>query len=312
MMQLGLFAEPQFGGSYDRLVELARWSEDNGLHAFARSDHYLNGEISAHATDAIVSLAGVAAETTSIRLVTLVSPITFRHPAVMAKAATTLDEISNGRFTLGVGTGWMESEHDAFGLDLPPLSERFDRLAEALAYVRAVFDGGGNVQGAHYTLSAPSVSPRGSVGLEIVVGGTGMQKTPALAGRFADEYNMFAADAETLAQRIEVMRDAASEAGRNPDDVLISMAGPGLVFEDDAAHQELLAQRAAKRDLSVDDYVAFLDERNVPHGTPAMAREAIERMADLGVGRYYVQEFSTLEDIDLDRMELVFSALQGA
>ncbi|MEE8485436.1 MAG: LLM class flavin-dependent oxidoreductase [Acidimicrobiia bacterium] len=312
MMELGLFVEPQLGGSYHRLVELAKWSEDNGLDAFARSDHYLHGETSAHATDAIVSLAGVAVETGSIRLVTLVSPITFRHPAVMAKAATTLDEISHGRFTLGVGTGWMESEHDAFGLDLPPLGERFDRLAEALAHIRLIFDGGGSVEGKYYSLDAPSVSPQASDGLKIVIGGSGKRKTPTLAGRFADEYNLFVTDAATLVERVEVMHSAATAAGRNPDDILISMAGPGLVFDDDAEYQSLLVDRAAKRELSVDDYVAFLDERNVPHGSPERAHEAIQRMAELGVGRYYVQEFSSLEDVDLTRMELIFSALQGS
>ncbi len=311
-MELGLFVEPQVGGSYARLVELARWAEENGLDAFARSDHYLNGDSSAHTTEALTALAGVAAETSTIRLATLVSPITFHHPSVMAKAATTIDEISNGRFTLGVGTGWMESEHDAFGLDLPPLRERFDRLSEALAYLRVVFGGGGSVQGEYYSLDAPSVAPTGSSGLKIVVGGTGMRKTPTLAGRYADEYNMFVADAATLTQRIDVMRQSAVEAGRNPDDILISTAGPGLVYEDEAAHREALTERGAKRDLSPDEYSAFLDERHVPHGIPDRAHGAIQRLAEIGVGRYYVQEVSALEEIDLDRMELVFAALRGA
>jgi alkanesulfonate monooxygenase SsuD/methylene tetrahydromethanopterin reductase-like flavin-dependent oxidoreductase (luciferase family) len=311
-MELGLFIEPQLGGSYRRLVELAQWAETNGLDAFARSDHYLHGETTAHATDAMVSLAGVASETDSIRLITLVSPITFRHPAVMAKAATTLDEISGGRFSLGVGTGWMESEHEAFGLDLPPIGERFDRLAEALAFIRAVFDGGGAVEGEYYSLNAPSISPAASDGLKIVVGGTGKRRTPTLAGRFADEYNMFVSDAEALHRRVGVMRTAATDAGRNPDDILISMSGPGFVYEDEAAHREALTERGAKKDLSPDEYSAFLDERNVPHGPPERAHEAIQRMADLGVGRYYVQEFSSLEDVDLIRMELVFGALRGA
>jgi alkanesulfonate monooxygenase SsuD/methylene tetrahydromethanopterin reductase-like flavin-dependent oxidoreductase (luciferase family) len=311
-MELGLFVEPQLGGSYRRLVELAQWAESSGLDAFARSDHYLHMDTSAHATDAMVSLAGVALETDSIRLITLVSPITFRHPGVMAKSATTIDEISKGRFTLGVGTGWMESEHEAFGMDLPPLGERFDRFAEALAYIRAVFDGGGTVAGSHYSLDAPSVSPAASDGLKIVIGGSGKKKTPTLAGQYADEYNMFVTDAATLAQRVKVMRDAAEAAGRNPDDIKISMAGPGFVYEDEAAHQKALAERGAKRDLSTQDYAAFLDERNVPHGTAERAHEAIQRMSEIGVDRYYVQEVDALEDIDMDRLESVFGALKGA
>jgi len=311
-MELALFVEPQLGGTYQRLVELAQWSESMGLAAFARSDHYLHGETTAHATDAMVSLAGVASETDSIRLMTLVSPITFRHPGVMAKSATTLDEISGGRFALGVGTGWMESEHEAFGMDLPPLGERFDRFAEALAYIRAVLDGGGTIDGTYYSLNAPSVSPAGSDGLRIVVGGSGELKTPTLAGQFADEYNMFVTDAESLARRVGVMRAAAEAAGRNPDEILISMAGPGFVYEDEATHREELTQRGAKRDLTADEYAEFLDERNVPHGTPERAFEAIERMAEIGVDRYYVQEMTSLEEVDLDRLDLVFSSLKGS
>lgn len=311
-MELALFVEPQLGGTYQRLVELAQWSESNGLAAFARSDHYLHGNTSAHATDAMVSLAGVASETDSIRLMTLVSPITFRHPGVMAKAATTLDEISGGRFTLGVGTGWMESEHHAFGMDLPPLGERFDRFAEALAYIRAVFNGGGTLDGTYYSLNAPSVSPVGSEGLRIVIGGSGELKTPTLAGQFADEYNMFVTDAESLARRVGVMSAAAEAAGRSPDEILISMAGPGFVYEDEATHRKELTARGAKRDLLPDEYATFLDERNVPHGTPARAFEAIERMADIGVDRYYVQEMTSLEEVNLDRLDLVFSSLRGS
>lgn len=308
-MELGLFVEPQLGGSYERLVKLAQWSEENGLAAFARSDHYFHREVTAHATDAMVSLAGVATATDAIRLVTLVSPITFRHPAIMAKAATTLDEISTGRFTLGVGTGWMESEHEAFGIDLPPLGERFDRLAEALAYIRAVFNGGGTVDGEHYSLRAPSILPEGSDGLRIVVGGEGRTKTPTLAGQFADEYNLFVTDAETFAQRVSVMQRAAEAVGRDPEEIMVSMAGPGFVYEDDETYHEALTARGAKKNMSPYEYEAFLDARLVPHGPPWRAREGIERLAELGVGRYYVQEMTSLEDIDLTRLARVFDAL---
>ena len=308
-MELGLFVEPQMGGSYDRLVELARWAEDFGLDAFARSDHYLHMDHSADATDALVSLAGVAVETSRIRLVTLVSPITFRHPAIMAKAATTIDEISGGRFSLGVGTGWMQSEHDAFGLDLPPLGERFARLEESLAYITTVFAGGGSTKGDYYSFDHPSVSPAASNGLQIVVGGNGPRKTPRLAGAFADEYNMFVTDHDTLEQRLEVMREAALEAGRNPNDILISFAGPGFVYATDKEHRQALEQRGAKRDMSPDEYAAFLDARSVPHGTPDQASSAIQQMASWGVGRFYVQDISPLDEIDLDHLDMLFSAL---
>ena len=310
-MELGLFVEPQCGGSYDRLLELALWAENKGLAAFARSDHYLNGDDSAQASDALISFGGLGRDTNSIRLVSLVSPITFRHPAVMAKSATTIDEMSGGRFTLGVGSGWMESEHDAFDMDLPPLKERFDRLEEALEVITTIFAGGGSVSVTHYSLDAETVEPKASDGLEIVVGGGGMKKTPRLAGTYANEYNMFVAEKETLDQRLDVMRGAAQMAGRNPDEILISFAGPAFVYESEAEHRDALTTRGAKRELSPDEYAAFLDARSVPHGTPAQAYQAIEQMESWGVSRYYAQEYMPLDEIDFENIDRIFSALQG-
>ncbi|MGI9584634.1 MAG: LLM class flavin-dependent oxidoreductase [Acidimicrobiia bacterium] len=310
-MELGLFIEPQMGGSYQRLVELATWSEDFGLDAFARSDHYLHMDHSADATDALVSLAGVATATRSIRLSTLVSPISFRHPAVMAKAATTLDEMSNGRFTLGVGTGWMQSEHDAFGMDLPPMSERFERLEESLRYIRVVFDGGGSFSGDHYSFDLSQVGPKPSSGLKIVIGGSGPKKTPTLAGRYADEYNMFVTEHHLVEQRMDVMRRAAEEAGRDPDSILLSFAGPGFVYETEEEHASVLSGRAARKKLSVEEYSKYLDDRAVPHGVANRAHEAIIKMESWGVGRYYVQNLEPLGDISPDALSRIFAGLRG-
>lgn len=309
-MELGLFVEPQCGGSYDRLLELALWAEATGLDAFARSDHYLNGEESAHATDALVSFAGLARETSTIRLVSLMSPISFRHPAVMAKSATTIDEMSDGRFTLGVGTGWMEAEHDAFGMDLPPLAERFDRLEESLEVITTMFSGGGQVDGTYYSLDIDTVAPSASEGLKIVIGGSGPRKTPRLAGKYAHEYNSFLTDRESFDIRRQAMRSAATEAGRNPDDILISFSGPALVYASEAEHAAALVKRGARRDMTADEYSAFLDERCVPHGTPEPVRRTIDKMASWGVDRFYVQEYMPLDAVDLDRMERTFGALR--
>jgi len=300
------------GGSYRRLVELAQWAEGFGLDAFARSDHYLHLDTSADATDALVTLGGLAIETERIRLVTLVSPITFRHPAVMAKAATTIDGMSNGRFTLGVGTGWMESEHDAFGFDLPPLNERFAMLDEALAYIRTVFAGGGEFFGDYYKLKHPTISPEASAGLEIIVGGTGPTKTPRLAGTYADEYNMFVSERESFQQRLGVMQQAALRANRDPDEILISFAGPAFIYESATEHATALGERGAKRDMTGKEYAAFLDARSVPHGTAEQAAAAIEQMASWGVDRFYLQEMSPLDDIETASLEMAFSALRGA
>jgi alkanesulfonate monooxygenase SsuD/methylene tetrahydromethanopterin reductase-like flavin-dependent oxidoreductase (luciferase family) len=308
-MELALFTEPQVGGTYQQLVDLARWSEEQGLDAFARSDHYLNGSESAHATDALTSIAGLAGETDKIQLVVLVSPLTFRHPGVLAKTAATLDEMSNGRFALGIGTGWMEAEHEAFGIELYTVRERFSRLFETLSYVQAAFSGAEGFSGRHYDLEPIDVLPR-PANVPIVVGGTGMKKTPALAGRFADEYNMFANEAAVIEQRLEVMRDAASAADRKPDEVKVSISSPVMFAESEEAYRELLSERGAGRDMSADEYEAFLAERNIPRGTPDTVGEALDVYADLGVSRFYVQEYKALDEIDTEALVSIFNALR--
>jgi alkanesulfonate monooxygenase SsuD/methylene tetrahydromethanopterin reductase-like flavin-dependent oxidoreductase (luciferase family) len=175
-----------------------------------------------------------------------------------------------------------------------------------------VFAGGGRVDGSHYRLDQDPIGPAASDGLEIVVGGGGPKKTPTLAGTYADEYNMFVTDAETLAARVGVMHEAARDAGRDPADILVSFAGPALVFEDEDEYRSAAAERAARRDMAVEDYVGMLTARFVPHGTPDRAHEAIERMAAVGVGRYYVQEYAHLDAVDLDAMAVVFDALSAS
>lgn len=308
-MELALFTEPQVGGTYRQLVDLARWSEEQGLAAFARSDHYLNGSESTHTTDALASIAGLAGETEKIQLVVLVAPLTFRHPGVLAKTAATLDEMSNGRFALGIGTGWMEAEHEAFGIELYTVRERFSRLFETLSYVRAAFSGAEGFSGRHYHLEPIEVLPR-PVNVPIVVGGTGMKKTPALAGRFADEYNMFASEPAIIEQRLEVMREAASAADRKPDDVKVSISSPVIFAETEEAYRELLSERGAQRDMNADEYEQFLAERNIPRGTLDTIGEALDVYADLGVSRFYVQEYKALDEIDTAALAPIFNALR--
>ncbi len=310
-MEFALFVEPQVGGSYGRLRDLAQWAERQGLDAFARSDHYMDMANSVDSTDALATLAALAVDTSTIRLVSLVSPLTFRHPSVMAKTATTIDGISGGRFTLGVGTGWMETEHEALGVELPPIGERFEMLEQGLAMITTMFKGGGSTTGDYYALNLDPVLPRASDGLKIVVGGGGPKRTPRLAGTYANEYNRFVTTEEALTDGIARVRSAATAAGRDPDAILVSLAGPGLVFEDEAAHADALAERGARRNMSGEEFGAFLDERNVPHGTPAQAADRIAKLESLGVGRYYMQEYRHLDDIDTDRLSMVFDALRS-
>lgn len=302
--------EPQVGGSYARLEELAVWAEQQGLDAFARSDHYLDQERSAPATDAFATFGGLAGVTDRIQLVVLVTPLTFRHPAVIAKTATTLDEMSGGRFALGVGTGWMQGEHDVLGMDLPELGERFDRFYETLSYLHAAFGSGDGFTGEYYSLAPVEILPR-PTNLPVVIGGSGMKKTPAYAGRFANEYNMFVTDRDTVEQRLGVMRSAEADAGREPGSVKVSFVGPTVIAATDEAYGALLAERGSRRDMSASEYEAFLAERNVPRGVPDQAAAVISDLEEMGIGRFYVQEYAHLDDVDTDALASVFRALRG-
>ena len=308
-MRFSLMTEPQLGGTYDDILTAARWAEQNGLFSFARSDHYYSSrDPKPAATDALTTLAGLARDTETIRLAVLVTPITFRHPAVIAKTAATLDEMSGGRFDLGVGTGWMEAEHKAFGMRFPGWSERFERLTETLEYLGHAFEGeGASFQGDHYRLDA-DVAPVPS-GLRTIVGGTGPRRTPALAGTHADEYNHIVAPASDVEPKIGVMRQAAEDAGRDPDEVTVSMMGPVLVGRDEQEYTEQLARAAAERDVEPSELEGRLNGAGVPIGA---GDRLIERFADLnriGVETFYLQWVPTE---DLDGLDETYAAVRSA
>lgn len=291
--------EPQLGGTYDQLLAIARFAEDRGLASFARSDHYYSGAVPARdATDAFATLAGLARDTSSIRLCVLVSPITFRHPAVIAKNALTIDQMSDGRFDLGIGTGWMAEEHDAFGLSLMPMSQRFDRFAEALQYVRAAIGPQpAAYRGHHYELDA-DVRPGPTGPLPLIVGGTGRKRTPTLAGRSADEYNQSPRPPEILAANIATMRAAASDAGRDPDSIRTSVMGSVLLASDEGTYRERLAAAADSRGMSIDELEQRYTSAGIPTGTPEQARATIEQWETAGVDRFYLRHME-LDDLDL-------------
>ena len=298
-MEYGLMVEPQVGGTYDELLGLALAAEKAGFTSFARSDHYLAGEDSVAATDALTTIAGLARETSTINLTVLVTPLTFRHPGVIAKTATTLDEMSGGRFELGVGTGWMESEHRVFGIQLPEMRTRFSLLFETLAYIHAATGrSNGGFVGRHYELEDVDLLPQPINKLPIIIGGMGPQKTPSIAGRFADEYNLFASSAEDLAARKEVMTTTATEVGRGPSEVKMSITTTVVLGADEAEYREVLGAAAAKREKDPAELEATLAERRVLHGTYEQAAEQAAQYAKEGIGRIYIQYFEPLRDID--------------
>lgn len=244
--------------------------------------------------DAFPQLAGLARETRQIGLALLVSPITFRHPAVLLKNAVTIDAMSGGRFSLGVGTGWLEEEHELFGLPFPEPSERFARLEEVLGYLRAAFspDGPG-FDGRFYQLAPGRISPQPSAGFHLVVGGMGSRKTPELAGRYADEYNVFPASPEEMAARIGLAQEAAVAAERDPAKLLISSSGAVVVGDDEADYHHRLEALAAEFGTTVGDIEEHFTSRGTPRGSAEQVRAIIAGMQAVGVTRFYLQALFT-------------------
>jgi len=302
-LQFSLMTEPHLGGTYAQQLEAARFSESEGLVSFARCDHFLSGaDPTPESTDAFAVLAGLARETSDIRLCVLVTPITFRHPAVIVKNATTIDEMSGGRLDLGVGTGWMELEHQALGIPFPDWSERWERFEEALDYLDAAFaDGRSTFSGSYYQLDA-EVKPKPS-GLRLVIGGSGPKRTPTLAGSRADEYNFFLCPPDEARDKIEVMREAAGDRR-----VEATVMGPAIVGATEDAYRARLDRMAATRDMSAKDLEDRYRRNGFPLGTPSRVAESVAALEEAGVERIYVQ---WLDLYDLGGMRETVSIVRG-
>jgi len=302
-LHFSLMTEPHLGGTYGQQLEAARFSESEGLVSFARCDHLLSGaDPTPESTDAFAVLAGLARETSDIRLCVLVTPITFRHPAVIVKNATTIDEMSGGRLDLGVGTGWMELEHQALGIPFPDWSERWERFEEALDYLDAAFaDGHSTFSGSYYQLDA-EVKPK-PFGLRLVIGGSGPKRTPTLAGTRADEYNFFICPPDEAREKIEVMRKAAGDRR-----VEATVMGPAIVGATEDAYRARLDRMAAKRDMSAEDLEGRYRRNGFPLGTPSRVAESVAALEEAGVERLYIQ---WLDLYDLDGMRETVSIVRG-
>ncbi len=299
-MQLRIFTEPQQGASYDTQLAVARAAEDLGFDAFFRSDHYLKmGEVSGlpGPTDAWITLAGLARETSRIRLGTLVSPATFRLPGPLAIQVAQVDQMSGGRAELGLGTGWFADEHTAYGIPFP--DKRFDLLEEQLAIVTGLWD---TPEGETYSFQGKAYQLENSPALPkpaqrphppIIVGGGGPKRTPRLAAQYADEFNVgFRTFEETLGG-FERVRAAAGELGRDPGSIVLSIASTTVVGKDDAE----VARRAEASGVSLD----WL-RTNGYVGSPAQVVDTLGRFAQAGVTRVYLQ----IQDMsDLDHLELI-------
>jgi len=300
-VDLRIFTEPQQGASYAQLLAVAQATERLGFDAFFRSDHYTNfgaGDGLPGSTDAWTTLAGLARETTRIRLGTLVSPVTFRLPGPLAITVAQVDAMSGGRVELGLGTGWNEQEHTAFGIPFPPIGERFERLEEQLAIVTGLwstpvgdpFD----FTGRHYTLTASPALPKPvQQPLPVVMGGWGARRTPRLAARFAAEFNVPFPPPAVFAGQVPKVLEVCEKEGRDPATLIVSVATTICCGADETE----VARRATAIGQPVDQLRA-----NATAGTPAEVVGRLQEFAAAGAERAYLQ---VLDLDDLDHLELI-------
>jgi F420-dependent oxidoreductase-like protein len=302
-VDLRIFIEPQQGALYDDQLKVARTAEAAGYDAFFRSDHFLAmgaGSGEPGPTDSWVTLGALARETSRIRLGTLVTSATFRHPGPLAIAVAQVDQMSGGRVELGLGAGWFEAEHRAYGLPFPPTGERFDRLTEQLEIITGLW---GTLPGEryafageHYTLTdspalpKPVQRPRPPV----IVGGVGPKRTAGLAARFADEINVAFRPLDVAAAQFERVAAACSAIGRDPAEVVRSVGHTIAVGRTDA--------EVAERALTIGRNAA--DQQDNPvFGTVSQVVDRLGQWRErAGISRVYLQ----LLDIgDLDQIELI-------
>ena len=302
-VSLRVFVEPQQGATYDDQLAVARAAEDLGYEAFFRSDHYLKmGDVSGMPgpTDAWLTLAALARETSTIRLGTLLTSVTFRHPGPLAISLAQVDQMSGGRLDVGLGAGWYEDEHTAYGIPFPPLGERFDRLEETLGALEQLWSTPAGetvtVRGEHVELvDSPGLPKPVQSRPPVIVGGHGKRRTPALAARFADEFNVPFADVDTVATQYRRVDAACAERGRAPEEILRSAALVLCCGRDEAE----IARRADAIGREVDEL-----RTNGAAGSPAEVVDTIGRFAEIGARRIYLQ---VLDMSDLDHLELVAS-----
>jgi F420-dependent oxidoreductase-like protein len=301
-MRLRIFTEPQQGASYATLRRVATTAEDLGFDAFFRSDHFLKmGNVSGlpGPTDSWATLAALATETSRIRLGTLVTSATFRLPGPLAVTVAQVDEMSGGRVELGLGAGWFEAEHRAYGVPFPPLGERFDRLAEQLAIITGLWETPEgqtfSFNGTYYqvdnspALPKPAQRPRPPV----IIGGGGPRRTPALAARYADEFNAAFASPRDSAAAYGRVVEACQQARRDPSSMSFSAAQTVCCGKDEAE----LRRRAAAIGRELSD----LRDNGVA-GTPSEVVDKIGEFADAGATTLYLQ---VLDLDDLGHLELI-------
>jgi F420-dependent oxidoreductase-like protein len=307
-MDLRVFTEPQQGATFSQLVTVAQRAEQLGFSGFFRSDHYRYigaGSPRDGVTDAWITLAGLALQTTTIRLGTLMSSATFRLPGPLAVAAAQVDSMSGGRLEIGIGSGWYEAEHQALGIPFPSLRERFDRFEEQLEILQGLWSTPEgqlyNYEGRYYALTDCPVMfrPVQQPHPPILIGGYGRTRTPALAARFAAEFNVPGATPSQAAEQFARADKACEEIGRDPQSLTKSVWVTTCIGQDEEEY--------TSRATAIGRPPASLREQGIA-GLPSEAQESLRRFESAGAERVYLQ-FLTLDD--LEHLDLIAEVLMA-
>ena len=303
--------EPQQGLSYEEILAAARAAEEAGLEAFFRSDHFASfpGPAGLPTTDAWSTLAGLARDTSRIRIGSLVSPITFRIPGVFAKQVATVNEMSGGRVEVGMGAGWNDEEHRQLGIPFPSLRERYDMLEEALAVVHGLWteSEGWSSPGERWSIGGARFAPRpeqpGRRHPPLILGGNGRPRLSRLVATYADEFNLVSASPEKAAEAYARIDAACVAIGRDPGEVTRSAMTGVLVAESQADLRDRVRQQLEMLGQGGEDASAWLENRRERWliGTLDEAAERLRRFADAGVQRVMLQDFLPRE-LDMVRL----------
>ena len=307
LVDFRVFVEPQQGASYSDQLAVAQAAESLRFSAFFRSDHYLamSGDGLPGPTDSWVTLGGIARETSTIRMGTLVTSATFRHPGPLAISVAQVDEMSGGRVEFGIGSGWFETEHLAYAIPFPPLRERFARLTEQLELITGLWTAPEgetfDYAGAHYAVNNSPALPKPvqQPHPPIIIGGSGAKKTPRLAATFADEYNVPFAPLDTITTQFDRVREAVDAVGRAADSMTYSAAFVVCAGRDDAQ----IARRANAIGREVDE----LRSNSPLAGTPNQIVDRLGPYAEIGLQRVYLQ---LLDMSDLEHLQLFADEVQ--
>jgi F420-dependent oxidoreductase-like protein len=299
-MDIGLMVEGQNGLTWERWSHILALAEQLGFPSVFRSDHYFIGP-QQESLEAYLSFVVAAKETRQIRFGPLVSPVTFRSPADVGRMAAQIDALSGGRFVMGLGAGWNEAEHKAYGIHFPPLKERFDRLEEALQLIQALWRPGATTHsGTYYSLQDAECLPKPSRKIPILIGGSGEKRTLKLVARYADEWNAVNLGVDAYRAKLAVLEGHCEREKRDIRTIKKSMMAFAIVgatdADLDASTQTVMRMFGSRPGTTPAEFREGMKARGLIVGSTGEVVEQLARLAELGLSEVQFQHFNFASD----------------